>query len=91
MKVSDLKFNYEEQRGGDDFFYSCIIPDGVITILDRLTGFGGGVRDVETGFRNNSGKFWLSSGGFDIRDYRNLSINEAIDLIKKRANTCTGE
>ena len=90
MKVSDLKFNSDELRDGGDFLYSCHIDEGMITVLDRLTGYIGGVRDIETGFRDNSGKFWLSSGGFDIRYYSDLDIDNAIALIKKRANTCVG-
>lgn len=57
-----------------------------ITVLDRLTGFGW--RDVETGYMDEHGDFWLASGNFDIRRIELGSIEEAIELIKVNANTC---
>jgi hypothetical protein len=78
---------------------------GVITVLNRMTGFG--YRDVETGFRDsyamnargkmNYGKnFWLASGMFDIREGIKLYRDEmpwdvAVALIKENANNCVGE
>ena len=61
---------------------------GSITILDRMTGFGW--RDVETGFRDPYGRFWLASGNFSIRAYPELTVKEAIQKIKENANTCIG-
>lgn len=57
-----------------------------ITVLNRMTGFGH--RDVETGYTDKNGQFWLASGGFDIRRENFSSILEAIELIKENANTC---
>jgi hypothetical protein len=59
---------------------------GSLTVLDRLTGFGW--RDIETGFRDKNGKFWLASGGFDVRQSGCKTIGEAIQWVKDRANTC---
>lgn len=68
---------------------------GSITVLDRMTGFTGmdghGMRDVETGYRDKDGNFWLASGRFDIRDLNPKTVGEAIDLIKKNANNCIPE
>ena len=67
---------------------------GSLTVLDRLTGFGGeigGVRDIETGYRSPDGKFWLASGGCDVRESGCLTIGEAIEWVKERANNCKGE
>ena len=65
---------------------------GSITILDRMTGYGGGVRDVETGYKDLDGNFWLASGGFNILEIaKGKTIGDAIDLIKSNANTCIGE
>lgn len=61
---------------------------GSITVLDRMTGFG--YRDVETGFRDPDGKFWLASGNFSIRGFPELTVTEAIAKIKENANTCCG-
>ena len=55
-----------------------------------MTGFSFG-RDIETGFRDPYDKFWLASGNFDIRTHEDITIKEAIELIKKNANTCMGE
>jgi hypothetical protein len=79
---------------------------GIITVLDMLTGYSGGIRDIETGFRAQGEKdhklvskpgeikryanFWLSSGNFDIRKFEG-TYKEAIDFIKENANTCVGE
>ena len=58
-----------------------LVDDTVITVLD--CGF-----DIETGFRDRDGNFWLVSGDFDIRRSESLNITEAIDLIKTNANNC---
>ena len=61
-----------------------------ITVLDRLTGFGYGVRDIESGYKNSEGKFWLASGNFDIRNFTKITVAEAISKIKENANNCVG-
>ena len=61
---------------------------GSLTILDRRTGFG--YRDVETGFRCKTGKFWLASGGYDVRHSGAKTIGDAIYGVLVRANTCVG-
>ena len=61
---------------------------GSITVLDRMTGFGW--RDVETGFKDPDGRFWLASGNFSIRMFPDLTVKEAIAKIKENANTCQG-
>ena len=75
----------------DQFYYYYLGQYGLserITILDRMTGFGW--RDIETGYKDIDGKFWLASGNFDIREYPELTIKEAIAFIKKNANNCKG-
>lgn len=64
---------------------------GSITVLDRMTGYGGGVRDIETGYRAIDGKFWLASGNFDIRSQGCATVGEAIECIKRNANNMRGE
>jgi hypothetical protein len=59
---------------------------GSLTVLDRMTGFG--YRDVETGYRDMAGKFWLASGDFDVRYSGALTLGEAIQWVKTRANNC---
>jgi len=61
---------------------------GSLTVLDRQTGFGPGIRDVETGFRDPDGKFWLASGGINVIASGCKTVGEAIDYVKAHANTC---
>jgi hypothetical protein len=88
MKISELNWKSETRNEGQDTINFAVTEFGVISVLDRMTGWGGGVRDVETGFSDLAKKFWLASGNFDIRHYKNESIEDAIDLIKQNANTC---
>ena len=62
---------------------------GSLTVLDRLTGFGW--RDVETGYRDPNGGFWLASGNQDVTRSDVKTIGEAIEWVKERANTCIGK
>ena len=87
MKVSDLEF-IKTEHCESNILHAVNLEDGSrITVLDRETGYGYGVRDIETGYRDPHGKFCLASCGFDIRDNGKLSIDEAIELIKKESNT----
>jgi len=88
QKIQDLSFKEVPMSDHADCQYAKHEQWGSITIVDRLTGFGW--RDIETGFRDPDGRFWLASGDFDIRDFPDLLISEAIELIKEKANTCIG-
>lgn len=59
---------------------------GSLTVLDRMTGFGW--RDIESGYRDEDGKFWLASGNYDVRDSDAKTVGEAIEWVKQRSNTC---
>jgi hypothetical protein len=75
-----------------DFQQACHTSAlGSITVLDRLTGFEGYFRDVETGYRDLNGEFWLASGNFNILEQGCETFGEAIELIKKNANNCVGK
>ena len=74
---------------GDDILHAAMLPNcGRITVLDRLTGYSDYIRDTETGYKDESGRFWLASGMQDVRDYPEFTIPEAIEWIKTHANTC---
>ena len=91
MLVKELEWEKEVRMRGEDIIFVAHTNEGRFTVLDRLTGWGGGnCRDTETGFKDTTGKFWLASGMFDIRDFPELAIQEAVDLVKKEANTCIG-
>lgn len=89
LKLSNMLFT-EQKIIESDISYALHLHIGSITVLDRMTGFSGGVRDIETGFRDPYNKFWLASGNFDIRTFEGITIREAIVLIKKNSNTCQG-
>jgi hypothetical protein len=91
-RIKDLEWQHETLCEGEDHLFSANI-DGVgrLTVLDRLTGYGWSVRDTETGFCDTGGKFWLASGMFDIRNYPDLTIEEAVTKVKQWANTCIGD
>jgi len=91
MKVRDLQFTEHHPCDTNKLHAVYVNGDERITVLDRETGWGGGIRDTETGFTDASGKFWLVSGMFDIRDFPEMTIPEAIRHIKDNANTCMGE
>ena len=61
---------------------------GSFTVLVRLTGYGW--VDIETGYRDPNGEFWLASGNQDVTKSTAKTIGEAIEQVKERANTCTG-
>lgn len=64
---------------------------GSLTVVRRKTGYGEGWWDTETGYRDVDGKFWLVSGGYDVRDSGAKTMQEMIDWVKDRANTCVGD
>ena len=93
MQIKELHFQRIEQHQTrlaieEDILLAAKTDIGRISVLDRMTGYG--YRDIETGFTDADGKFWLASGQFDIREYPELPIEDAIALIKQRANECRG-
>ena len=89
MQVKDLTWRESvssyDQDYGTSMLYTTDIDSGRITVLDRMTGFG--YRDIETGYKDKDRLFWLASGNFDIREYPQYSIEEAIELIKVNATS----
>lgn len=92
MQVKDLTWKENvtsyDQDYNIDMLHIAAIDNGYISVLDRMTGFG--YRDIETGYRDKDGLFWLASGNFDIREYPDYTVEEAIELIKVNANNCKG-
>lgn len=83
-----LLHKVEAYSTGEDDSFALHTNLGSLTVVDRLTGYEGYVRDTESGFRDPDGKFWLASGMQDVRESGCKTIGEAIAWIKKRANTC---
>lgn len=94
--TADSKFSCElfhkpEHQYEEDESFALHTDLGSLTVLDRMTGFIGGIRDTESGFRDKEGNFWLASGMYDVRESKANTIGEAIDWIKSKANTCIPE
>jgi len=89
--VKNLEWSVTKNEQTGNTLNTVYLPDGArITVLDRETGWGGGIRDTETGLLEKNGRWWLASGMFDIRDYPDHTIEEAVGMIKKMSNTCRG-
>ncbi len=84
----DLSFYQVPDQQCDDIQYALHTNLGSITVLNRMTGFGW--RDVETGYRDMNGKFWLAGGAFDVRVAGCLTFMDAVNCVKENANTCIG-
>lgn len=91
MLISELEFE-TKLEGFSNSIYTAQTELGTITVMDRLTGWGNGnIRDTETGFHDKNGSFWLTSGMFDIRDYPDATIEDAVKKIKAGANISFGK
>lgn len=90
MLVQELEWTKKLCGGDTDVSYLANHHLGYFSVLDRLTGWGYNVRDTETGYHDLEGTFWLASGMFDIRDYPDMTIEEAVAHVKRNANTCAG-
>lgn len=74
----------------DDVIWTVFVKGvGRLTVVDRMTGYG--YRDVETGYCDLEGKFWLASGNQDVREHPDLTALEAISWVKEHANNCKGD
>jgi hypothetical protein len=80
------QFHEVPNQFGSDVQYALHTDIGSLTVLDRMTGFG--YRDVETGFRDPEGRFWLASGNQDVRWSGVKTLGEAIEWVKNNENTC---
>jgi len=88
--LNSMEFHLVIDTPQDNTQWALHTNMGSLTVVDRITGFGNGMRDTETGYRDIEGKFWLASGMNDVRDSEAKTIQEAIDWVKNHANTCIG-
>jgi len=86
--LSDLEFHTPAYQFESDESVALHTNLGSLTVLDRMTGYGG--RDIESGYRDLEGKFWLASGGFDVRWSGASTVQEAIEWVKRNSNICVG-
>lgn len=80
------EFHMPKDLGNEDTCWAFHTNLGSLTVLDRMTGYG--FRDIETGFRDMDGYFWLASGNCDVRHSGCATVGEAIQWVKDNANTC---
>ena len=85
---ADMFYEVDMSRREDDQQFALHTDLGSLTVLDRMTGFGW--RDIETGYRAKDGKFWLASGGYDVRESGAETLGAAIEWVKQNANNCVG-
>jgi len=92
MKIKNLKFAYLIcPQNYTDTVSRAKCDIGTFTVLSRLTGWcEGRYYCTETGFRDTNGKFWLATS-FDIRNFPDDTIEEAVKRIKASANACIKE
>jgi hypothetical protein len=81
MNIEDLRWR-GYQRSGDTVWFANT-EEYIFSVLNRETGYGNKLRDVETGLTDTEDNLWLVSGDFDIRNYPELTIKEAVDKIKR--------
>ncbi len=89
---ADLFHLPEWQPKEDDEYSKAFHSDlGSLTVLSRRTGYIGSPIDVESGYRDKDGKFWLASCGYDVSSMDFKTVGEAIQYVKDNANTCVPE
>jgi hypothetical protein len=93
VMFSRSEMHFDDRDAPDVLHAFHLMDGGRITVLDRMTGYGNGVRDVETGYRASCGRWFLASGGYDIRQHLGefTSENDMAAWVMRHANTCTGD
>ena len=95
MNLTIEDFTGKEKIIETDTLYTAKIDNHKFTVLDRETGFGNGIRDIETGYKNSNfpkeSNFWLASCGCDIREHLPMELDDAIKWVKDRANNVVGK
>lgn len=96
--IRDVKWNetkigaVDEFEDHDTLWSAYVENDNRLTVLRRTTGFSFGSIDVESGFRDAEGKFWLASGMCDVRLAPEVeTVADAIEWVKAHSNNCKGD
>ncbi len=79
MKVKDIE--WKELHYSENILYSYDFEGGRLTILDRETGWEFRSRDIETGYKDSQGKFWLASGAMMFETTQNLLFKKLLLLL----------
>jgi len=78
MKVSELIWVKRESKSDTEFIFTTETPLGKMAVVSKLIW---SARSIMTGFRDMDDTLW-SATDFDIRNYPELTLVEAIDKIK---------
>lgn len=96
--IQDVKWNETKIGVMDEFcepdtlWWAYVENGNRLTVLRRTTGFSFGSVDVESGFRDADGKFWLASGMCDVRLAPEVkTVADAIEWVKAHSNNCKGD
>lgn len=81
-------FQKDEKQDTNNEYYDLHTNLGSLTVVDRLIDPDLNIRDTTSGFWCPKGNFWLASGMMDVRLSGAKTIVDAINWIKKNANTC---
>lgn len=86
-KISDLEWDETLLPAGT--LYRCN-PTGVlyIQVLKRMTGLCFDKTSFSTILRNSISRRQWEACDFSVLDYPDLTLEEAVDLIQKKAETC---
>lgn len=80
MKVKDLEWSRKDLIENDTL-WTAHTEFGRFTVLNRMTGYG--YRDTETMFLPSKGALFNLAQGFDIRNFPDLNLEDAIEEIKR--------
>ena len=89
MKIKDLVFIEDIYGDAPDesYLYYCYLDKDSkrLTVLNRVTGYSDCRWEIESGYQDEKGNFFLYIG-FDIREHPESTVEEIIETIK--ANSC---
>lgn len=96
--IRDVKWNETKIGVMDEFcepdtlWWAYVENGSRLTVLRRTTGLSFESIDVESGFRDAEGKFWLASGMCDVRLAPEVeTVADAIKWVKAHSNNCKGD
>ena len=85
--IKELAFGRSDTSTEDNILDYTYLENGDrITVVDRMTGYQGGIRDTESAYTEKDGDFFLATGNFDVRiECADMTTEEAKAEIKSRS------
>ncbi len=84
MKVKDIEWKVQFDDGGE-FMVTYDFNEKESLSVTKFISTG-----IESSYFNGE-LFWLASGGYDVREYPEFTIQEAIAFVKQFATTWAGD